>query len=127
MAPQIVIIDDDPLFRSLLTELADAAGCDVIAEASSLADAELALAANPHLVLLDLHLPDGAGMEVVQRVRRLTTAPITVLTGDDGAAIDELLDSGATCVVNKAEIDLESFGSVLEQGYASEGLAAANN
>lgn len=69
----VFLVDDHGLFRSgVRTELHDAAAgvIDVVGEADSVASAvdgiERAL---PDVVLLDVHLPDGGGRAVLERVR----------------------------------------------------------
>lgn len=119
MTHRIVIIDDDPLFRSLLVELAQAHGHDVAAEAASLAEAEAALRHPADAILLDLHLPDGDGTEVVQRVRAMTTKPIIVLTGADVIDASALQAAGASFTVQKSEIDLDTFRSMLAPIYTT--------
>ncbi len=65
---RVVIVDDHGLFRSgVRTELGDLV--EVVGEAATVDEAvacirELA----PDVVLLDVHMPDGGGLEVIRRV-----------------------------------------------------------
>jgi DNA-binding NarL/FixJ family response regulator len=66
--PRVVIVDDHQLFRagvrSELESLVQIAG-----DADSVAGAvELIGAERPDVVLLDVHMPDGGGVEVIRRV-----------------------------------------------------------
>ena len=75
---RLLIADDHPLFRlALVQALRDVVPrAEEILEAGSLAQARDRLAAQPDidLILLDLHLPDASGMEVL---RLLKTNPDT--------------------------------------------------
>ena len=69
--PRVFIVDDHPLVRSgVRTELGDAAS--VIGEAGDVEAAIRALLALPEngvdVVLLDVHMPGGGGVEVLRRV-----------------------------------------------------------
>jgi two-component system KDP operon response regulator KdpE len=56
----------------------------------------------PDVVLLDLGLPDLAGMEVLRRLREWTQVPVVVLTARHGDADKvEALDAGADDYVTK--------------------------
>jgi len=64
-----VVVDDHAMFRSgVRAELATADGIAVVAEAADVDEAVAALAAHrPDVVLLDVHLPGGGGVEVMRR------------------------------------------------------------
>jgi DNA-binding NarL/FixJ family response regulator len=67
---RILIVDDHPLFRDgLRALLQQQADFDLVGEADT-ADAavRLALELRPDVVLLDLSLPDGDGVEVAQQI-----------------------------------------------------------
>jgi DNA-binding NarL/FixJ family response regulator len=68
--PSVVIVDDHDLFRAgVRAELEGSV--EVRGEAGNVADAEAAiLAAEPDVVLLDVHMPGGGGVEVIRRVAR---------------------------------------------------------
>jgi DNA-binding NarL/FixJ family response regulator len=69
---RIVIVDDHAMFRSgVRAELASAGAgqVEVLAEAADVDQAVAAIAAQkPAVVLLDVHLPGGGGVEVMRRV-----------------------------------------------------------
>lgn len=79
--PRVVVCDDEMLIRLWLTEhLADAGmRTEAVADGTALL---AALAREPaDLVLLDLRLPDGSGMEFLQRVKALDpTLPVIMMT-----------------------------------------------
>lgn len=81
MSPTVVIVDDQPAFRTVAREMLEAAGFDVVGEAGGVADA-LALIAGqrPDVVLLDVRLPDGSGLDLARRLSAMTPPPAVVLT-----------------------------------------------
>jgi len=67
-APTVVVVDDHALFRSgVRAELEGV--LDVLGEAASVEDAvRLILLRKPDVVLLDVHMPGGGGLEVIRQV-----------------------------------------------------------
>ncbi len=66
--PRVVLVDDHQLFRAgVRTELEDLV--EIAAEAATVEEAVAAIRqAKPDVVLLDVHMPDGGGVEVIRRV-----------------------------------------------------------
>ncbi len=64
----VLIVDDHAIFRAgVKAELEQ--GVDVVGEASNVHEASLLIAKlEPEVVLLDVHMPDGGGVEVIRRV-----------------------------------------------------------
>lgn len=92
-SPTILIVDDDLQFRRSLRVGLTSYGY-VVAEAGSVASClEVAARTKPALVLLDLGLPDGDGMSVLEALRGL---PVIVISarGGEGDKISAL-DAGA--------------------------------
>ena len=95
MDPSVLIVDDDPGFRSLAARMVTACGLTVAGEA---ADVEAAIEAaqrlKPAAMLVDIGLPDGSGIELAQALEALPWRPRVLLTSsdystaaaDDGAA-----------------------------------------
>jgi two-component system response regulator AtoC len=79
---RILVIDDDrALCRSLQIQL-DAEGHETRCAHSAAAGRELAAAWSPHIVLLDLVLPDSNGLEVLEDLlTRLPGLPVVMITG----------------------------------------------
>jgi len=67
------------------------------------------------IVLLDLGLPDGDGLETVRRVRRLAPqVPLIVLTGrDDDSAVAEAMLEGAQDYLVKGQIETRALPRAL--------------
>lgn len=93
------VVDDHELIRKALHDLLSAeADIDVVGEAGSVEEAVGGIVERrPDVVVLDLRLPDGAGVEVIDRVR--DRAPGTrwlVLTSfDDPAEVRSAVEAGA--------------------------------
>jgi DNA-binding NarL/FixJ family response regulator len=73
----VVVVDDHAMFRSgVRAELAQQPGIEVVAEAEDVDTAVAAVAAQqPDVVLLDVHLPGGGGVEVMRRMPPRRNAP----------------------------------------------------
>jgi PAS domain S-box-containing protein len=85
---------------------------------------ELAREHRPDLVLLDLHLPDTHGAEVLRRLRadeRTAAIPVVVISADaTQAAVQELLALGADAYLTKP-LDLDEFLRTLEAFLPAQG------
>jgi len=77
---QILVIEDDDAIRNVVRLLLQAEQYRVI-EAATAARAEIeARSHKPDLLLVDLGLPDGDGLKVIERVRQWSQVPIVVLS-----------------------------------------------
>ena len=94
MARRLLLVDDEPYVGLVLQPRLEAVGFDVIL-ARTLADARAALSDSlPDALLLDLHLPDGSGVDLLRELRRQAAGaalPVVVLTAEElrrlGAAV----------------------------------------
>ncbi len=98
----ILVVDDEPMVREVLTQYLDAEGFDVI-EAGDGEEAVAAIAERtPALVLLDLMLPKRNGLEVLKFIRGTSQLPVILLTAR-GEETDRVrgLEAGADDYVVK--------------------------
>jgi len=99
---QILVIEDEPGIRAILRALLEAERYRFI-EAESAARGEIeARSHKPDLLLVDLGLPDGNGIDLIRRIRTWSPMPIVVLSArtmeDQKIAA---LDAGADDYVTK--------------------------
>ena len=88
MTSKVLIVDDDPATVQLLTTYLE----DSVDEIRGLTDSRqvehVFVQFAPDLVLLDLHMPQPDGFEVLRRLRSVRQSlgflPVIVLTGDAG-------------------------------------------
>jgi two-component system, OmpR family, KDP operon response regulator KdpE len=102
VGPLVLVVEDEPQMRRFLRPALEGQGYRV-AEAPTAAEAMMqAIAANPDLVLLDLGLPDGDGIDVTRRLREWSTVPIIVVSARGNEA-DKVaaLDAGADDYLTK--------------------------
>jgi DNA-binding NarL/FixJ family response regulator len=68
MSPRVVVVDDHALFRSgVRAELES--HVEIVGDAASVAEAiEVIAELQPDVVLLDVHLPDGSGADVIAAI-----------------------------------------------------------
>jgi len=85
----VLIIDDDPVLRELLSEQLRGAGYDALCEPDGAAGLRAAACADPDLVVLDVMMPGLSGWEVCERLRAGSAVPIMMLTARDDE-IDKL-------------------------------------
>jgi two-component system, OmpR family, KDP operon response regulator KdpE len=98
----VLVVEDEPQMRKFIRASLMSHGYRVL-EAERAADAvSLLTSHNPELVLLDLGLPDGDGIELAKQVREWSRVPIIVLSArgreDDKVAA---LDAGADDYLTK--------------------------
>ena len=78
--PLVLVVEDEPQMRRFLRACLTSHGYRLV-EAGSVREAEqLATSHNPEVVLLDLGLPDGDGIELTRRLREWTRVPVIVVS-----------------------------------------------
>src|SRR2546429_8468513 len=81
MSRSVLIVDDDPSFLSLATRILAQAGFEVVATAEDAAGAVAAAnATRPAAMLVDVGLPDRAGVDLAYELAALPWRPRVVLT-----------------------------------------------
>lgn len=71
MMNTILIIDDEPIIRKLLARMMELEGYEVFQAADRASGLKLLTAKTPQLVLCDVFLPDGNGVEMVKEIKEL--------------------------------------------------------
>jgi DNA-binding NarL/FixJ family response regulator len=101
--PRVVIVDDHKLFRSgVRAELEPL--LEILAEAGTVDEAEAAIARHePDVVLLDVHMPGGGGVEVIRRAAAAGLRPTFLALSVSDAAEDVIavIRAGARGYVTK--------------------------
>jgi two-component system, NarL family, response regulator NreC len=111
----VVVADDHELMRrSLRLVLGGDEDVEVIAEAGDLLTALREVNGHlPHVLVLDLQMPDGSSIELIRQLRlRVPETEVVVVTMEDGPAYA------------RAAIDAGAMGFVLKQ-YAAHDLPVA--
>jgi DNA-binding NarL/FixJ family response regulator len=99
--PSVVIVDDHALFRAgVRTELERE--LPVLADAGTVADAVAAIAEHrPDVVLLDVHMPDGGGAEVIRRSTGTPAKFLALSVSDAPEDVIAIIRAGARGYVTK--------------------------
>jgi DNA-binding NarL/FixJ family response regulator len=101
--PSVVIVDDHAIFRSgVRSELGDR--IEVLGEAETVEDAVRAVTElEPDVVLLDVHMPGGGGVEVIEQVakRRPHQRFLALSVSDDAEDVIAVVRAGARGYVTK--------------------------
>jgi two-component system KDP operon response regulator KdpE len=84
MGVTVLLVDDDPIFRSLVTEILRDLGVPEIVNAGTAAAAiDTAHDLRPEAALVDVGLPDRDGIELGHELAALPWHPAVVLTSVD--------------------------------------------
>jgi DNA-binding NarL/FixJ family response regulator len=99
MTIKVLIADDHPMFRQgLRAALADSAGISVVAEvADGLAAVTAATELGADVVLMDLHMPGGSGMDAIRQiaVSRPGTSVLVLTMFDNDESLLTAMRAGA--------------------------------
>ncbi len=114
----VLVADDSNAIRSrLVTLLAESAAVEIVGEATTGKETvSLIRRLNPDVVILDIVMPGGSGLWVLDSAKRLTVSPaVIVLTN---YAIPQVrrtaIEKGAYAVLDKSD-DFEKLPGLLER------------
>ena len=100
---RILLADDDRLLRLGVADLLDSLDLEVLEAECGSEAVEIGRKSEIHAALLDLHMPDFTGLEVIPQLLELRTGlPCIVYSGDLTPALEiEAFDCGAFAVLKK--------------------------
>jgi DNA-binding NarL/FixJ family response regulator len=116
---RVVVVDDHQLFRAgVRAELSP--HVDVVGEAAAPAEAVAVIAAaQPQVVLLDVHLPDGGGVAVLDALAAPRPAVLALSVSDAAEDVVPIIRAGALGYVTKT-IETGELVAAIEQVAAGE-------
>lgn len=123
---KILIIEDEQELAKMIEGFLKKDGYQLVETASSCQEAlKSILSYQPHLIILDVMLPDGDGYELLARLRRNSSVPVIFLTAK-GEDQDRLLglSLGADDYIVKPFLPKElllRISAVLKRVYAPQG------
>ena len=129
---RVVVIDDHPMFREgVISVLTHADGIEVVGEGATTADAlKVAQEFVPNVMLLDLLLPGGGGIEVAAGIARVCpNVRIIILTASENEQhVASALQAGARGYILKGRSGQELVTAVRSiargDSYVASNLAA---
>ncbi|WP_186313331.1 chemotaxis-specific protein-glutamate methyltransferase CheB [Halorubrum salsamenti] len=102
---RVVVVDDSPFMRGLISDLLTDAGAAVVGEAGDGAEALSVVAeTRPDVVTMDVEMPGMGGLEAVERLMDETPTPVLMLSAHtaEGAEVTfEALERGAVDFFSK--------------------------
>lgn len=116
-----VIVDDHAVVRGGIRKALEQKGITQIFEAASRGEAYALIAKiNPSLIIVDLNLPDGSGLEIIQWVRSISsqTALVVLSFNENDEYILASMNAGASAFVQKSAPLNELIASI-EHALAS--------
>ncbi|MCZ4499598.1 MAG: two component transcriptional regulator, LuxR family [Marmoricola sp.] len=129
MTTSVLLVDDHELIRhGLGMAFAREEGFTVVGEATSIAEAHAAVTAlHPGVVIVDLRLPDGSGLDLVRGLRKerddLGIVVLTMYAGDE--QIFAAMDAGASAFVGKDAPSTEVIAAARHASVAPRSFTCA--
>ncbi len=113
MTPTALLVDDDAASLRALAEWVRREGLSV-RTAGTLEEARACLETPPDVVLIDLYLPDGMGLELLDDLRQIPDSDVVVITGQGSiTSAVEAMRGGAVDYLTKP-IDLARLRRILQ-------------
>jgi DNA-binding NarL/FixJ family response regulator len=112
---RVVVVDDHPLWREALARDLQEAGHEVVGTAGSAeAAVHVVRATRPNVLVLDLQLPDGSGVAVLQQLAAHDCRPHVLVVTASGEREDvlEAVKAGATGYLVKSATPAELLDAV---------------
>lgn len=128
-SPLILLIEDEPQMRRFLAATLRAHEYQVVEATTAREGLAQAAGRNPEVILLDLGLPDGDGLDVAREIRRSGRTPIIVLSArgqeqDKVTALDLGVDDYLTKPFGVSEL-LARVRVALRHSALPAGMAGA--
>ncbi|SRR5258708_3080271 len=125
--PKILIADDSRFQVQALTSWLSPKGFEVITALDAIQAWMSALRSSPDLILLDINMPAGNGLEILKRLRnspKTQRIPVIVITGDEDPATEsQARKLGATEFLRKP-VEQDQVCAAVDRALAPEAQKA---
>ena len=123
MKPSILIVDDDEVMQETLSDVLRKRGYEIFSVGSGNETLAVIRKSVIDLVLLDMRLPDGDGLEVLNRIKELDTEILVIIMTaySDVQTAVTAMKSGAYHYINKP-FELEELKLLIEKGLETKSL-----
>jgi DNA-binding NarL/FixJ family response regulator len=121
--------DSDPVRERLIALLSEIEGAEVLGEATNYDEAvEGIRSLKPHVVILDIQMPGGSGIDVLKEIKQDSRPPVVLMLTNHASSQyrKKCMEWGADFFLDKSR-EFESLASIfinLVKQYASEGAGA---
>jgi DNA-binding NarL/FixJ family response regulator len=114
MKIRLVIVDDAQIVRDRIKDLVSTSdGIELVGEAGDIKEAiEVIRGTRPDVVTLDLHLPDGSGLELLRALKDGREVPRVIIVTNYPQLRKKSMESGADHFIDKSK-EIESLGELL--------------
>lgn len=116
--PRVLVVDDDPDMTRLIAGALKSAGAVPIAAYDALQGMTVAQRELPSLIIVDLHMPAGGGLKLLEKLRnsvKTAEIPVLVITADTADDLPrQAQDLGARGFLRKP-VDLIRLVDVVSQ------------
>jgi DNA-binding NtrC family response regulator len=123
MKPSILIVDDDEVMRETLSDVLKRGEYEVYSVDSGGETLSVIRKNIIDVILLDMRLPDGDGLELLKKIKEFDTEILVIIMtaySDIQTAVSAM-KSGAYHYINKP-FDLEELKLLIEKGLETKGL-----
>jgi two-component system nitrogen regulation response regulator GlnG len=121
--PRLLLIDDEKSVRYSFAKVFEADGIEVHSAATAAEGIESFRRLSPDVVVLDLQLPDGSGLDVFRQIRALDSRrPVLFITahGTTEAAIEAMKEGAFDYLIKP--VDLERLSQLLDRAFEAARL-----
>jgi two-component system OmpR family response regulator len=84
--PTILLVEDDKMTRAMLRDSLEGHDFVILEAANAKRSLDVLEQHDVHLILLDLHLPDASGPDMIGCIKAVTNVPLLVVSGDHDEA-----------------------------------------
>jgi DNA-binding response OmpR family regulator len=121
-SPMILVVDDEAMIRSLLSQFLALRGYRVRAAQNGMEALAIVREQPPDLVILDMYMPGMNGVEVLQKLRaaHYTGGVIALTASQDEKLLQQTLELGSVDVMGKP-VDLNRLEIVIQVGLVVTG------
>ena len=123
-AAKILVIDDDKTFTAMVASLLRTAGYTPVIAFDAMQGFMLAQREHPDLIILDLSMPAGGGMGVLDHLRhtsRTMNVPVVIVTGTSTPASESDAKAKGVVAVLTKPVDAKALMALVKEVVESKG------
>ena len=119
-APTILLIDDDQTIINVVSAVLRAGGYQVVTALDPVQGFMAVRREKPQLVVLDLMMPAGGGMQLLKKLAAMSKVPIVVITSLTDGKVEAEAKAGGAAAFLKKPVDPAALKALVEELVAED-------